>query len=212
MPRITALIASDKKPGRFDVQVDDKPFAVLSIDWIERLDLHTGDELDEAKKQAIEDAAAALRTLDRALAMLASRGRAAAGLERRLVEKGESKEHARWAVERLKASGWLDDGAFARSYARSRALSSGHAPRRLQADLVRQGVSSDEARRAVGEVLSDGSVDLDETLDGLVRKKLRSLASLDRPTRERRLFGFLARRGYSLSDIRKSLDRVSREE
>jgi regulatory protein len=43
------------------------------------------------------------------------------------------------------------------------------------------------------------------------RRKLRSLAKLDPATRRRRLYAFLARRGYDGEDIRRTMAAVGEE-
>jgi len=111
-------------------------------------------------------------------------------------------------VERLVAAGLLDDAAFARQVARSKLLGQGASRRRLQQELFKRGVERRLADEAIGEVLSDELVDEGEIVQRLARKKLRSLGGLDEPSRRRRLYGFLARRGYDGEVIRRAMAAV----
>ena len=61
-------------------------------------------------------------------------------------------------------------------------------------------------RLAVG-----GSVAGREVVERAARKKLRALAPLDPAVRRRRLYAFLARRGYDGEDIRRAMDAVGEE-
>jgi regulatory protein len=140
--------------------------------------------------------------------MLAARARSATELRRLLVRKGEPAVHVDAAIQRLQSQGYLDDAEFARQFARSKVMGAGHARFRLRQELARRGVARDIADAAIDEVLTDESVDESAIVSELARKKLRSLASADAPTRRRRLYGFLSRRGYDPDAIRRALDEV----
>ena len=78
MPVITAVTPSPRREGRFDILVDGRSVGTLSLEAIERLRLHIGTEYDERLAESVAVEAARLRTFDRALDMLAFRGRAIA--------------------------------------------------------------------------------------------------------------------------------------
>lgn len=205
---ITGIVASPRKPGRFDLLLDGKARAVVSAELVTRLDLRVGLALDEARGAALAQAVAELATLDRAVGLLASQGRSAKALRRRLVQKGEPAAQADAAVERLAEAGLVDDGAYARQVARSRVLGRGDSRRRLQQELARKGVARDVADEAVAEVFEDEAVDEDALVETAARKKLRALGAMDAATRRRRLWAFLARRGHDGDAIRRVLGRV----
>ncbi|HEY9515463.1 MAG TPA: hypothetical protein VIQ74_07260, partial [Gemmatimonadaceae bacterium] len=105
MPLITAVIASPKRLGRFDVLVDGEPVATLSLDAIERLALHVGAPFGERLSTAVSDEARRLRTFDRALALLAFRARATREMRQALLRKGEAEADVDSAIEKLLAMG-----------------------------------------------------------------------------------------------------------
>ena len=205
MAVVTAIVSSARKDGRFVVHVDGKASTTVSLDVIDRLRLRVGLMVDEALTAALAEEGAALAAYDRALNMLAFQPRSSRDLRRRLVQKGESEANAERAVERLVAAGLLDDAAFARQVARSKLLGHGASRRRLQQELFKRGVDRRLADEAIGEVLSDEQVDEGEVVERLARKKLRSLDALDEPSRRRRLYAFLARRGYDGEVIRRAM-------
>lgn len=205
-PLITGLVPSARREGRFELSVGGKSVATLSLEAIERLRLHVGRVYDEALALQVESAARALHTFDRALDLLAIRSRSARELRTALVRKGEEPEHADAAIERLLALGLLDDAAYARQFARAKVEGAGLSRRRLQAELSRRGVAREVADDAIADVLADESVDEEAILERVAAKKLRMLSRLDPPTRRRRLYAFLARRGYESDDIRKVMD------
>ena len=205
---ITGIVESPRKDGRFELQVAGKSFATVSLDILERLRLAVGGELSPELAARIGEEAAALGAYDRALNMLAFQARSARDLRRRLVQKGEAPAHVDAAIERLVANGLLDDASFARQFARSRVAGQGASKRRLQQDLFKRGVERAVADEAIAEVLTDEGVDEGEVVERVARKKARSLSKLDAPTRRRRLYSFLARRGYEADAIRRAMAAV----
>jgi regulatory protein len=140
-------------------------------------------------------------TYDRALDMLEARARGADELKRILLRKGEPPADVDAALERLTASGLIDDANYARQVARSKALGAGMSRRRIQLELTRRGVAKDVSSEAIADVFEQEAVDEGAAIERVARKKLRTLAKLDLPTQKRRLYAFLARRGYDSDDI-----------
>ena len=204
--QITAITANARHAGRFEILVDDKVVAMLSLDGIERLGIRIGARYSEALANRVANEATALHTFDRALAMLAARPRAARDLERMLVRKGEPAEHVAAAIQRLIALGILDDAQFARQFIRARIAGAGLSRRRLKTELWRRGVDRDVIDAALNEVIAEDEVDEDAQIAKVAAKKLRTLRSADPAVARRRLYAFLARRGYEGTAIRRVID------
>lgn len=205
---VTAIVASHRREGRFEVAVDGRAAATVSLELVERLGLRVGLAVDEGRGLALADAALALATYDRAVGMLAAHGRSAKELRRRLLLKGARAEHADAAIVRLLEAGFLDDAEFARQVARSRVAGRGDSRRRVSQVLAQKGVARDVVDEAVAEVFADEAVDEDALVEAAARKRVRTLGVVDAATRRRRLYGFLARRGHDGAAIRRVMDRV----
>ena len=202
---VTSITAAPRRTGRFDVAVNGALVATLSLEAIERLQLSVGTSVDERLGAALDRETSIVATYDRALNMIALRARSAAELRRLLVRKAEMPEYVDVAVERLLRAGFLDDASFARQFARSKALGAGLSRRRVQQELARKGVPRDIAEAAISEVFSEEDVDEEGTLERVARKKMKSLSGLDSTVQRRRLYSFLARRGYDSDDIARTL-------
>jgi len=202
---ITGITPSPRKPGRFILEVDGEQVAIMSIEAIERLQLGTGVAVDDRLALEIERESGILQTYDRALNMLATRGRASADLRRILIRKGEPADRVSVAIERLERAGFVDDASFARQFTRSKAVSGGLSKRRVQQELAKRGVAREISDEAIETVFVEEGVDEEALIERVARKKLRSLSSVDAPTRKRRLFSFLARRGYDSDAISRVL-------
>jgi regulatory protein len=108
-------------------------------------------------------------------------------------------------LDRFEEVAPVDDRAFAETFVHAR--SSGRGRRALAQELRLKGVDDETALEALEVVDHDSQAD---AARGLVRRKLRSTAGLERAVRERRLFGLLARRGFPtdvvLRVVREELD------
>jgi regulatory protein len=140
MSVITAIAPVARPAGRFDVVVDGRSLAILSLDAIERLQLAVGRSVVGLEERiAVE--AAQVKVYDRALNMLAFRARSSVELARVLVQKGEERALVDRAVARLLEQGLLDDAKFAESYARAKVLGAKQSKRRVQQGLAHKGVA-----------------------------------------------------------------------
>lgn len=137
--------------------------------------------------------------------MLEARARGTEELRRLLVRKGEPAAEVVDTIERLTRAGLLDDAAYARQVARTKALGAGMSRRRIQQELSRRGVARDISTGAIDAVFEDESVDEEKLIERMAAKKLRTLGTLDDQTRRRRLYAFLARRGFDGDDIGRVL-------
>ena len=222
MPRITALTSIPKQAGRVAVEIDGAAVGAVFVESLHRLSLTVGRDVDSAVMESLQADVAALKTYDRALRLLAARGRSVRELRRRLLMAKEPEPHVDAAIERLEAMGALNDEQYARHIARSQMVGRGYAPRRIKQDLARRGVARDVADRAIeivaaedaapGSFGAEQGVDLTATMERLARRKLRSLTTVDAETRSRRLYAFLARRGYESEDIRRVLSKLKATE
>lgn len=208
---ITALVPSPRREGRFDVVVDGGVAATVGAESVARLRLAVGLGLDEGGLAAIVREGQVIAAVDRALDALAFRDRSAMELKRALWRKGVERPVAELAVARLVEGGLVDDARFSRSLARSRVAGTGASRRRVEQDLARRGVAPAVAEAAIAEVWAEEEVDEGALALTMARKRARALAGLEPRVRQRRLYGYLARRGYDPEEIRRALDTLERE-
>ena len=138
-----------------------------------------------------------------ALNLLSARPYSVKALHRKLIQKEYPAADADDAVRRLVDAGLLDDGKYAEQYARSKILSTGASKRRLTQDLYRKGIKGDVATAAIAQVIEDEEIDTVAVVERVARKKLAQLGDLEPLVLRRRLFAFLARRGYDVDEIKR---------
>jgi len=138
-----------------------------------------------------------------ALNLLAARPYSTRALQKKLIQKEYPAADADDAIRRLVSAGLLDDAKYAEQYARSKMLATGASKRRLTQDLYRKGIKSDVASAAIDTVVADEEIDTEAMIERVARKKLTQLGDLEPLTLRRRLFAFLARRGYEVEEIKR---------
>jgi len=146
------------------------------------------------------------------LDQLTGQARTRSELAGKLAKKGVPDALATRLLDRFEEVGLVDDEAFARAWVQSRQPGKGLARRALAQELRRKGVDDETASIALDEVDPDDEV---ETARTLVRRKLRTVARLDRDVAVRRLSGMLARKGYPAGVcfrvVREELERHGHE-
>ncbi|GAC1494410.1 MAG: regulatory protein RecX [Gemmatimonadaceae bacterium] len=144
-----------------------------------------------------------------ALSLLAARPYSARALNRKLIQKRYEAADANAAIRRLVENGLLNDAKYAEQYARGKMLISGVSKRRLEQDLYRKGVKADVATRAIATVIQEDGIDPAALIERVAQKKLAQLGDLEPHVLRRRLFAFLARRGYDLDEIKSVVSRLT---
>lgn len=100
------------------------------------------------------------------------------------------------AIERFTEAGLIDDLRFAETFAASKRSTRGLSTSALRRELAAKGIPSS----VIDEVLAEYSQEDDlRTAVKLAEKRIRAMVHLDREVRQRRLLGFLGRKGFSSS-------------
>lgn len=197
--RITALEAQQKDPKRRSVFIDGTFVLGLHEETVVLARLRVGQNVDGPKLVEALKRDEAKRAWDDALVYLGAAPRSRREVERKLARRYPP-EVASGVVERLANGGWLDDAEFAGAYVRSH---SEYGERRLLGELARKGVAREVAAGVVRELL--GEVDAVAQAREAAQVRLRRMEGVDRDTAQRRLTGFLARRGYGFDAISRAL-------
>ncbi|MGH9421952.1 MAG: regulatory protein RecX [Thermoanaerobaculia bacterium] len=145
---------------------------------------------------------------DYALDLLSARAYTTRNLRRKLVQKQFNADDVSIAIERLERAGLLDDERYAREYARQMLTTGDKSVRWVQQHLARRGVPANKVRAAIETVGEEETIDAARSIAVAARKKAASMGDLPRDVRRRRLFAFLARRGFEMRDIMRVIDEV----
>jgi regulatory protein len=205
---ITDITEVPRRQGRYQILVDGHGRGVVSARTIGAMGLRVGRALSESDLHALDDASEALTVFDRAADLLAVRARSALELRRRLMRTEAKAGHIDEAIQQLIEIGALNDSEYARAVARGKREGSSFSRRRLEKELYKRGVPREIASDAIADTLADSEVDEFAAALEAAKKRVRSLADVDARTRRRRLYGFLARRGYEPELVNRVLRSV----
>ena len=185
-------------PGRLTVCLEDGSEIKTTLGTVTDLRLFSGRELDE--EQLDDFLLSSRRSLarERALELLSQRPMSRQELIRKLMEKGEEEEVARYCADWLTERGMIDDESYARALGRHYAAK-GYGAGRLKSELSRRGIDRelwDEAAESMP--LNSGK------LDRFISSRLKDPQNRDQV---RKVCAALYRRGFSRDDIRDALER-----
>ncbi len=124
----------------------------------------------------------------------------------RLKREGFTKEEIDSTIEKLKNYGYLNDKRTAEEFIRSR-IRKGWGPEKIKIELMRRGVTEDEAEILIKKIFKD--FEEDEIIMKLAEKFLRSGRG---ENLMERLKVFLFRKGFSYDKIIDVIEKIERKE
>jgi len=143
-----------------------------------------------------------LKSRNYAYKLLARRPRTVKELQDKLLAREVPPEILARVIAELKTSNYLNDEAYARSWAQNRLRSKGYGPRRVEQELFHKGIPREILERVIPEIYRE--VDLVELAREALRKKGKG------PDRDikarRRLSSYLWRKGFPEDVIREALE------
>jgi regulatory protein len=200
---VTALAVRGGQTDRVGVYLDGRLVFDLSSAVVDRAGLRAGDLLSGDRQRELHLQDAPYRARERALRFLSLRDRSQREVEIRLRQAGFDPQVISETVSWLAGVGYLNDRRFAAAYAAEKRRS-GWGPRRIRAELAKKGVERPIVEAALGDDYDGGhagTAEGEQALETLVRKRFASQFTTDPDAAERRLSGFLARRGYDWDTI-----------
>ncbi|AKG54392.1 Regulatory protein RecX [Dehalogenimonas sp. WBC-2] len=177
---------------------------------------HTGAKLltgtDEAEELSADSSS--LESLDErpdacyesALRLLDHRARSESEVRRRLADKGFDQEKVESTLNRLKASGVINDQDFARLWTENRTASRPRSAFMVKRELQIKGIAGDTAEEAVA-VIDDA-----ESAYRAALPRVRRLSALSPKEARLKLSAFLKRRGFSWDVVEATMKRLEAEE
>jgi regulatory protein len=153
---------------------------------------------DRARRQPNDELA---RARDYVHRLLKFRPRSIHETKTRLRQRGFASSTIQQVVEYAIEHGWLDDAAFAKLWVRDRLTTKPKGRLVLKSELQAKGI----ARELIEQALSEADIDEEEIIQRLIEQKLNLYEGEDSRTRERKLYAFLRRRGFSPEAIRRAL-------
>lgn len=206
--KITAIRSQRRERERLNIEVDGEFRLALPAEIVLRRGLRVGDDVGEDDLRDMEAEDLAWKARQASLNLLSYRPRTAQELKRRLARKDFPDDVAAATVDELEAKGLVDDSAFAESFVRDRARLRPRGRRRLLQELRAKGVDRATAESVIGDVLDEeGTSEVELARAAAARWSPK--AGEEPAAARRRLYGFLARRGFGADSIRTVMEEIA---
>lgn len=205
--RITGLRSQSRRSSRrVSVYIDGSFAFGLAQETVQALGLAEGMDVERSELDRIcrEDQLHHARNY--AYLLLSYKARTSAELRQRLARKGFGPDVVQATLARLAELGMVNDEKFARQFAEDR-VNLGHKGKwRVRAELRKRGVAREQVEQAIA-----GAPDEAVAAREVAAKFRARNRRLEPEVLKRRLYGFLARRGFSPDTIRQVLDVTDEE-
>ncbi len=209
---MTSMVPRNRRPDRIAVYIEGSFALEVDAGLARGAGLQVGGLLTAETQQSLRDGDQPFLARAKALGLLAIRDRSSEELRTRLRRLGFAPGTTDDVIVWLKDLGYLDDERFARSYALEK-MRSGWGDRRVRQELWRKGVDRGSVEGVLAEQQADdeSSGAREEALQAQVRRRFGSDFRKDPAAAERRLTGFLARRGYDWDSISRMVELLRSE-
>ncbi len=203
MLTITRLEPQKKNPQRLNVYLDgDFAFGIsrASAPW-----LAVGDQLSPQKVQDLKRGDLSEGAYQRALHYLSYRSRSEQEIRQNLTKNKIPEEIILEVLDKLRQASLVDDCAFAKNWIENRIQFKPRGKRALSVELTQKGISR--------EIIDEELRDLDENLLAMqcARKKADRYQQLDQEDFQKKMSGYLNRRGFPYQIIRDTVMEIWQE-
>jgi len=188
MLTVTKLEPQKKNPQRLNVYLNGEfAFGIsrLVAPWLQE-----GNELSQGEISGLQSEDQIQQGYQRAINFLSYRARSEQEIKLNLQKHQVPEAIIESILERLRDASLVDDREFAQQWIENRVRFHPRSKRALSSELYRKGLSK--------QIIEDTLLDIDEEVlaRSLAQKKVSKLRNLDKSTFQKKMYGFLSRRGF----------------
>ena len=197
MSKITAITTQKKDTTRCNIEVDGRFLCGMKLETVVKNRLKVGAEVTAEELAAMQLESEKQTALEKALGHITASMKTEREIRDFLKKKGYLDEVADYVVEKMKAYSYLDDEAYAKSYAENVAQKKGS--RRIALELRRKGLADGAIEEAVASI-----GDETESAKRVLEKYLRGKDLSDRKTVQK-AYAHLISKGYDHDTVKSVL-------
>lgn len=183
---------------KFKVYVEEQFAFVLYKSELSRYRIVTDEEITEDTFQKIKKEVILKRAKLRALHLLNDMDRTEAQLRTKLKQGLYTEDIIEQTIEYVKSFGYIGDASYARRYIQSRQKNK--SKKEIYAELCKKGVTKEDIDSAMEECYEDQGEE--EAIRTLLRKKKYNPEQAT-DAEKQKIYGYLARKGFSYDQIRQ---------
>lgn len=195
--KITDIKQQVKRQDRYSIFIDGKYSFSLSEGELLTKGLKTGLEFNAQELDALKDDAVIDKGVYRVLNLLSRRPRSRWEMEDYLKRKDYKPSETEKIMKSIEAKGYIDDLDFSKRWIENRRLLKSSSKRKLYMELRQKRIDENIIAQALEADLTDER----EVLSDLIAKKRGQSRYRD----DQKLIEYLARQGFSYSDIKEAM-------
>jgi regulatory protein len=209
---ITAIKTQQKHEDRVSIYVDKKFRIGMSANLLDEIKLRVGSSWNDELEEQLRRRDLTWKAKNAALNYLAARVRSTEEIRTKLRRKEFPEDAIDYALSEMNRLGYLDDHQFAKMFIRDRIRLRPRGARVLAQELRKKGIAQDVIDSAINQTFESEKVSDREmalrSAEVWIRKQKAPKDKQGKQKIERRLYGYLARRGFSTDAIRDALASV----
>lgn len=196
MAEITAITPQVKDKTRCNIYVDGTFYCGLSLETAVKNRLKVGSVVSGEELSAMQLESEKRSALDKALTHITRSMKTEKEVRDYLKRKGYLEEVAEYVVGKMKEYSYLDDGAYAETYAQSAVKRKGK--KMISLELKRKGVSDEEISAALTDLQGE-----EESAQKLLEKYFRGKVADEKTMRK--AYAYLLGKGYDYETAKNAL-------
>lgn len=200
MLTVTRLEPQKKNPGRMNVYLDGEFAFGISLavaPWLKE-----GDQISQNKITALQTEDDLENAYQRALNFLSYRSRSEQEIRQNLHKAKVADEIIDAVLDKLRAGSFVNDNEFAREWVENRIKFRPRGKRALSSELYQKGISN----QIIEETLQD--LNEEQLAYDLARKKMAKHIHLERKAFQKKMYGYLSRRGFDYSLSKEVINNI----
>lgn len=200
---ITSVMKQKNNPEMLRLYIDNEyAFSIPEEEYF-KLNLYEQKELTQNGLDTIRQEAGIKLARKNGIRLLTARDRSEQEVRERLILQGFDADVAEEAVIQLISMGYINDSLFARKYVSDRLKLKPMSKKALSVELQKRGIK----RELIDEVLGECELDEPSIAFRLAKKKFGKYDAAD-PGVQKKIYSFLAYRGYSFDIIQDVLEQM----
>lgn len=205
---VTAVTRQKRRKDRFSLFAGDRFLIGVSEETLIEFGISSGTEITTALFRRLQRAEGRGAVKSYFLDLLARRDHARRELSDKARRKDLNHDFVDDVLDELERKGLIDDRQFAVKFAGDKASGSRWGPIKISAHLRRKGIGRSDIDHSIAAAFE--SVERKEVLTDLVLKRKRHFLREEDPLkRKKKIFDYLARRGFRSSTIHSCLEELT---
>ncbi|TCS83023.1 RecX family transcriptional regulator [Tepidibacillus fermentans] len=203
--RITKITQQKQNPKRYNIFLNDHYAFSVHEDVLVARRLIKGKEINDQEVLTILKEEEQNKIWQKAIKYLSFRPRTTKEIEEYLINNDYDQELVQNVIVKLQAEKWLDDRRYAEVYTEQRIRIKPRGKRLIAQEMKRKGIASKYIEESLSKI--DNDTEFQMALE-LTKKKVHQYGEGDWLTFQRKLGGFLQRKGFSYEVVRRILRHV----